>query len=699
MTIQDLINHLPLILQRWFNTLLPPRIRLLRPSSFRLPLKYLIPIWCVLTLIFTGFFLWSIPDLTRYEQSSRSVTDSEGNILSYTRSADDKVRLKTTVDKVDPLYLKMLLASEDQRFYSHFGVDPLAIARAFISNIKSEHIVSGASTLAMQTARALEPHPRTLLYKLKEACAALYLTLNRGREGVLNLYLTMTPFGADIEGVKLASLRWFGHTPEHLSPEEAALLVALPRAPELIRPDLHPNRASYYVKDVLRLAVAKGILSEDTAQAAANAPLPKKLLSFTQHERGLASYLQKNYRGDEITTTIDPRLENFLLDLGAQFRAIHPAPLELAAVIIDRKSNCIAGYLGSADESNFLPLAHAVRSPGSALKPFAYALAFEQELLHPYTLLCDEQEIFGSFMPRNYSGKFKGVITAEEALIYSLNIPALKVMQSISPEFFLQRLNHTHEVLKTPPHTSPSLAIALGGVGISLYDLTVLYAVLEEDGELTWPKLVLKEQQNNETVRILKKGSARAVSEILKKLPAPQGLTKVSELSYKTGTSWGSRDAWALGSLGDYTAGVWIGRPDGMSVGTLSGYTDAAPILYKILTTCTPFFEPKEPLKSSESLPQFPPELLKDLRHSKHSLDPHTLSIEFPKDRSIIAPGRNGRVYLMLKGGIPPFYLNVNGHGEETHDSFVPKTDGPHCISVLDSAGHSSTINIDIRLK
>lgn len=668
-------------------------------SMLRLPTRILIPVWCVLTVIFTAFYMWSIPDLKPYNESSRTLNAEDGSLLAATRSSDDRIRLKTSAADVDPLYLKMLLASEDRRFYEHLGVDPIAVGRAMVSNFKADAIVSGASTIAMQTARALGHHPRTLLYKLKEACAATYMTLSLGRDKVLDLYLTLAPFGGDVEGVRAASLKWFGHEPNHLTPEEAALLVALPRAPERIRPDRHPEIASRYVADVLRLAVEQGVIGADTAKATSEMSLPSSMKALPGSQRALASLLFERNPGSDLKTTLSPAVQLTLENAGRGFRQEHAAPLEMAAVVIDTDANEVKGYLASADGSSFIPLPHAIRSPGSTLKSFAYALSFEQGLLHPKSLIADEQEIFGSWAPRNYSGRFKGTVTAEDALIYSLNVPALKVMDSLSPELFMERLNAAGPAIVLPRGAAPSLSVILGGCGVSLEKLTALYAMLENDGIYREPEILQDENTSSEEHRVLMSGAARAVSEILKKVPAPRGFAANGKISYKTGTSWGSRDAWAVGSSGQYTVGIWVGRPDGASIPAITGYGTAAPLLFGIFEGLELREKSNPALSESERLSPEAPEILRDLRVSKENLDEKSLSIEYPQDGSKIAPGVTGRIYLMTKGGVPPFYLNVNGHGEEDPGSFAPAASGSYRATVLDSAGHAATSTVEVTLK
>ena len=663
--------------------------------STKTNIKKIVFILLLIALAVASAFWWACPDLD--DDCSGSISLNNKEIFFVAKNRDGRIRLPTTIDDVDPLFLKMLIASEDKRFYSHLGVDPIALARALLSDLKAGRIVSGGSTLAMQAVRSLNRRPRTFLQKIKESLGALYLTCVYGRNKVLEIWLTRAPFGADTEGVKAASLRWFGHDPSHLTPKEAALLVALPRSPERIRPDRYPKNAAKHIQDVLRLAKAQGVLSSFTASAVEHEPIPHKLLPIAANERGLSLKLLASDQ-DQLITTLDSRIQNLLQLQGKIFKQNHPRELTAAAVVIDRTKHEIAGYLGATvPEDSQLPLAHAIRSPGSALKPFAYAIAFEQHLLHPKTILSDEKSFFGNWAPRNFSGKFLGKITAETALAYSLNLPALEVMKTIDPSSFASRFRDLGLVL--PKHADPSLALILGGCGISLVDLTALYAALEDDG-LWYENTFKKDELPHHFKRILSKGASRAVSEILKKVPAPPGFTKELAISYKTGTSWGSRDAWAVGSLGQYTVGVWCGRPDGKPSFGITGFEDAAPMLFRILQCLNAPPMKKPELPAWERLPKIPPKNLIALDHNSFD-DPLALKIEFPQDDSVLVPGNFGDVDVFVKGGVPPLYLFVNDRSCPDSDSFkasefVDQNKEYQEISVIDSSGRGCSIKVRI---
>ena len=482
------------------------------------------------------------PDTSKYETRSPVLFDTQGNVLYSAMTEGDYHRIHTTVHDVDPLYLKMLIAAEDERFYHHIGVDSFAIVRAMLSNVEAGTVVSGASTLTMQVCRLLEPKERSIFNKVKEALGALYLTFYVGREEVLNMYLTLAPFGGNIEGVTAASYMYFGHGPQHLTPDEAALLVALPRAPEGMRPDLHPQKAHYYRHAVLQKAYEDGLIAADVMKLADQEPLPHKRLPLPQTAYHLGQSLftgklqppeldriyptisvttdtngqnLKRKRATELYSTIDPQVQQGLNRAASEYMEQLPTHLRdqgqesIALLAVDNRTFEVLGYVGSPHLSfSYVDAVQSLRSPGSALKPFAYAMAFEQGLLHPNSLLLDVARFYGSYQPRNYDRKFFGEMTAALALQASINLPALEVMQAIGPVNFINNLNqfsnahdlsshkgelksYTHGRLHLAPNTEPHLGIILGAADITLYDLTQLYAALAHDGGIA-PLTVLR---------------------------------------------------------------------------------------------------------------------------------------------------------------------------------------------------------------
>lgn len=613
------------------------------------------------------------PDTTKYHERSPVLFDNQGEVLYSAMSKGDYHRIHTTVHDVDPLYLKMLLAAEDQRFYHHIGVDSFAIVRAMLSNVQAGTVVSGASTITMQVCRLLEPKERSIFNKVKEALGAIYLTFYMGREEVLNMYLTLSPFGGNIEGVTAASYMYFGHGPQYLTPDEAALLVALPRAPEAMRPDLHPERAKYYRHQVLQKAYEEGIIAADVMELADKEPLPthRQKLPQTAYHLGQSLFSGKlqttegaryyptlavtldahtntleRKQTTELYTTIDPEVQQVLNTAARDYltelteRTTHAQTDRAAAheddssgesialIAVDNESFKVLGYVGSPDLSrSYVDAVQALRSPGSALKPFAYAMAFEEGLLHPNSLLLDQARIFGSYQPCNYDRKFFGEMTAALALQASINLPALEVMQAIGPTNFINRINqfanakdqtnhqgesesYTHGKLHLAKNTEPHLGIILGAADISLYDLTQLYAALAHDGGIR-PLTVLRAPQGRATAASVSVPAATAAP------AAADAATATTKASSATSPAPVNSDlAAAMDSLGDSTpqSGPTANKAQEAAAPALSNPTpeaaaeelrfgtflraDAARATYQILegTPAPMGFKPSEPI-------------------------------------------------------------------------------------------------------
>ena len=548
--------------------------------------------FCAAVAVLTHFELPS-PALDRGRDLSALVLARYGSILRGFLSADGKWRLPVEPQEVDPLYRDMLIAAEDRRFAAHPGVDPIAALRALGQLASHRHVVSGASTLTMQAVRLLERRPRTLSSKLIEMAKALTLQRRLGRDGVLGLYLTLAPFGGNLEGVRAASLAYFGKEPTHLSPAEAALLVALPRAPERLRPDRHPEAARLARDAVLARMRAGGIISQQMLAEAKAEPIPRQLSALPFHAPHLARALRVADRSRLVQrTTIDPVLQRQVEALLHREAAALEPQATLAALVVGNRGRELLAYVGNADFTSparhgTLDMARAVRSPGSALKPLIYAMAFDHLIIHPQTLIDDRPRHFGDYSPSDFDGHFQGEVSAADALRYSLNVPAVAVLDRLGPGRFASALAAAGISLNLPvAEAEPGLAIALGGAGISLYDLATLYGALSHGGEVAALRCRADESPARGTAMF---GPAAAwyVNDILAKAPPPPGMLPAEvgrgrHLAFKTGTSYGFRDAWAVGYDHQVTIAVWAGQPDGTPMPGRTGLVTAAPVLLKI---------------------------------------------------------------------------------------------------------------------
>jgi penicillin-binding protein 1C len=657
------------------------------------------------------------PDLSRIHDHSSLVLDRHGQLLRAFPTADDTWRLPTPAKDVDPLYLSMLKASEDQRFDQHLGLDPLAIVRAIGQALVHGQIISGASTLSMQTARLLEPKSRTFGAKIEEAARAVQLSVLLGRGGVLDIYLSLAPFGGTLEGVTAASLAWFGHPPDRLTPAEAALLVALPQSPERLRPDRHPEAAKVARNRLLQRMEAHGILAPDVAHAAQMEDVPRFQRALPRLAPHLAEGLvaaaqgqnlgkdQGKDQGKILHTHIDGSLQRALEVLGQSWRGKLEPGSDLAVVILD--GNRLIAHLGSADWfSRQLDLSRAVRSPGSTLKPFIYAIAFDDLALHPATLMDDMPQRFGDWQPRNFDHEFHGTVTAREALQRSLNIPAVQALERVGPARFAALLNRCGARLEFPTTDDPGLPLALGGVGIRLVDLAMLYAALGQGG-LCKPLDMLQNPATNTlpAQRLVDSTAAAVVLDILENSPMPEGVASIRgtqrprRIAFKTGTSYGFRDAWTVGVSAQYTVAVWVGRADGGASPGSVGRLTAAPLMFKAFDLLPPDHrarpavrDPQHPLLQGSA----PPALARLNGGKAEQASIPRLRILFPPDGASIESLHEG-VALNASGGQAPLRWIANGVPlPESTTFWRPEGAGFAKLVVLDSSGRRAETRIRV---
>ena len=661
------------------------------------------------------------PDLSRYERASVVVTNRDGGILRAFETEEGAWRLPTRVEDVDPRYLVLLRAYEDQRFDEHVGVDPLAVARAAWQWVSSGHIVSGASTLTMQAARLLEPRPRSLGAKLHQMVRALQLEERDSKQKILSIYLTLAPFGGNLEGVRAASLAYFGKEPRRLSLGEAALLVALPQSPERLRPDRHPAAALAARAKVLHRLEEHGALTETEVADALGEPLPEKRLAFPF----LAPHLTQRLAaaaapGSTIATTIDRALQSSLEALAKREMLRFDDAGNLAIVVVESRAHAVRAYLGSADffgPQGQIDLARAVRSPGSALKPFIYGLAFDDRTIHPASLIDDAPMRFGDYVPRNFDRQFQGTVSVREALQESLNVPAVALLDRVGAVRFVGELRAAGARLGFRRLAGePSLPVALGGLGISLADLTMLYTTFPNGGETT--PLRVTSDAAPASMRLMGAAAAWYVTDILRGSPLPEGfaqalgLTRARDIAFKTGTSYGFRDAWAVGYSPDYTVGVWVGRADGSPRPGHYGRNTATPILLKAFDLLPPdqsrFGDaPTEALTVSANA-ELPPGLRHFAPDRPMPLRPGAGTpprILFPPDGAVVEwraeDGAHGGLPLKAEGGAKPLAWIVNGAPLRTAapsgpDAWQPDGEGFVRIAVVDAEGRSAQVRVRV---
>ncbi|MFN0217260.1 MAG: penicillin-binding protein 1C [Hyphomicrobium sp.] len=656
--------------------------------------------------------------------ASVTVVDREDRLLRAFTTADGRWRLPLDPKDVDPHYLKLLLAFEDRRFYQHHGIDGWAIVRAVTQAVTHGRLVSGGSTLTMQVARLLDgKHERTAFGKLRQMLRARQLERAMTKTEILRLYLRLAPFGGNLEGVRAASLAYFGKEPRRLSMSEAALLVALPQSPEARRLDRFPRAAERARNRVLDTAAAAGVLSKGEAEKAKSERVLLARSDFPKYAPHLAEGEMARDPGREVhKLTLDRTLQASLEDLAKRQAQIQGDKLSAAIVVADHLSGEILAYVASSDyldaeRQGAVDMADAVRSPGSALKPFIYGLAFEAGFAHPETLIDDRPVRFGTYAPKNFDEDYHGTVSIRGALSQSLNIPAVRALSRVGPGKLVGRLRRAGVMARFPDKSEPTLAMALGGTGMTLLDLTQLYASLARGGDsvaLNYRAGARAQMAAQRRVaplvnarRMMSPLAAWYVTDILKDAPPPLN-AKGGRFAYKTGTSYGYRDAWAIGYDGRHVVGVWVGRPDGASVAGMMGRTAAAPILFDAFARIS---EKRAPLPSAPvgALTVAAADLPQPLKRWREPGDdapagpflaPPVL-ISFPPDSSEIDNADLGDEPLVLKadGGALPLTWLVDGapilsdpHARDA--TWRPAGPGFAKLTVIDANGRTDRASV-----
>ena len=659
--------------------------------------------------------------------SSVTVVDRDDRLLRAFTTREGKWRLPVDPADVDPHYIKMLLAFEDRRFYRHHGVDPKAVVRAAVQMVTHARVVSGGSTLTMQVARLVDgKHERTPSGKFRQMLRALELESALSKTEILRLYLRLAPFGGNLEGVRAASLAYFGKEPRRLSFGEAALLVALPQSPEVRRLDRFPEAARRARNRVLDCAVENGVISKDEAERAKAEPIPNVRYAFPM----LAPHLTEAEAADAPTgsvvkLTLERPLQASLEILADQQARLLGDKVSAAIIVADHQTGEILAEVGSPGymdraRQGAVDMASAVRSPGSTLKPFIYGLAFEGGLAHPETLIDDRPVRFGTYAPKNFDEGYHGTVSIRTALAQSLNIPAVRVLSRVGPGKLVGRFRRAGVLARFPDKSEPTLAMALGGTGLTLQDMTQLYAALARGGDAI--QLVHRFDERGKTIaathvkplvnahRLMSPLAAWYVTDILKDAPPPAN-AKGGRFAYKTGTSYGYRDAWAIGYDGRFVVAVWTGRPDNASVPGLIGREAAAPILFDAFQRLS---DKRTALRGAPagairgSNADLPAPLKRwrepgdDAATGKFQQPP--VLISFPPDQSEIARDDLAGDPMVLKadGGALPLTWLIDGapiaSDPHSHEAiWQPSAAGFSKLTVIDANGRTDRVSVRLR--
>ena len=657
--------------------------------------------------------------LAQARQVSTTIVDRNGKLLRAYAMADGRWRLPVDAKTgVDPGYLKLLLTYEDRRFRSHAGVDPFALGRAALQLVTRGHIVSGGSTITMQLARLMEPRRERSVYaKLCQMVRALEIERQLTKDQILDLYLALAPYGGNLEGIRAASIAYFGKEPKRLSLAESALLVALPQSPETRRVDRYPDVARAARDRVLDRMVEDGRVSDEDAVSAKTMPVPrlrKPMPILAPHSADQAIATVKD--ADVIALTLDSSLQKALEAL-ARDRAVALGPnISVAIIAVDNQSGDVLARIGSPNyfddrRAGQVDMTRAVRSPGSTLKPFIYGLAFEDGFVHPESLIDDRPIRFGSYAPENFDMTFQGTVPVRRALQQSLNVPAVALLDRVGASRLSSRLRQAGANLVLPKDEVPGLAMGLGGVGITLQDLVQLYSGLARLGSTRPLREIVNAKDQRDPLRLMDQVAAWQVGNVLMGTPPPENAPH-NRVAFKTGTSYGYRDAWSVGFDGRITIGVWVGRPDGAPAPGIAGRTAAAPILFDAFarTGKLPVPLPKPPkgtlVANNAKLPlplrRFRP--VGELIRTGSEQAPH---IQFPLNGSRIdVAGSGGAQFsampVKVAGGVLPMTMLVNGVSVGEIDGrrqrlVDPPGPGFARLTVIDATGAADTVVVRIQ--
>ena len=655
------------------------------------------------------------PPLERAESASLWVSDREGRPLRAFPTQQGRWRLPADLDGTDPAFIAALLEIEDRRFFSHGGVDWLALSRAAGRSALAGEVVSGGSTITMQLARLLEPRPRTVGSKLIEMVRAHQIEARLSKREILELYLTLAPYGGNLEGVRAASWRYFGHGPDRLSDDEIALLIALPQAPEGRRPDRRPDVAARARNRIADRLEGAGVFNPARASAARDASLPTTWHRFPElawHASDEARRRARTGTGADVMTTLDAPLQRELEALAAEWVRDEALDVQASILVVDIPTRAVRAAVGSASRhrpGGWLDLTAQVRSPGSALKPYIYGLSFDDGLAGPGTRIADLPRRFAAYQPENFDRSFRGDVTLAEALQHSLNVPAVLTLAALGPERLAAEFALSGVVLRQGGGPDEAgLALALGGAGVTARDLAMLYAALGDQGRvrpLVWTQEALGAAEAAPAHVLLSGDSADSILRILREAPAPAGrvpgrLTRDGPaIAFKTGTSYGYRDAWAAGVAGDLALVVWVGRADGAPRPGETGRSAALPLLFQVADRAMQRLAGDRPARVAAHRPEADPPALA-------RLDPEgeAPAILFPPHGAELwagaVNGRNPRSFVLSGRGNGPLDWYVDGLPLARDDSgapvWSPSASGFYKVMAVDRNGRSVSATVRV---
>lgn len=681
--------------------------------------------WCASILILLVLLIaarlvashWvaSAPDPLRQIHYSPLVLDRQQQPLSLFLSADGYWRRQVTLEQVDRGYIDMLLAYEDKRFESHHGVDWLALMRSGLQAAWHGEIVSGGSTLTMQVVRLLDGRPtRSLAAKVAQIRGALALEQRLDKQQILELYLNLAPMGGNLEGVGAASLAWFGKNPGWLSAAESALLVAIPQSPARRIPSRDTEAALAARNRVLARSLSSGLLSEEVANEARQEPMPTLQRPMPRLAWHLSRRLLEQSNQGHVETSLDARLQRRLERQLREWVVRQPRPVTAAMLVVDHHTGELRASIGAADaldaeRAGYVDMTQALRSPGSTLKPLVYALGFDEGVVHPETLINDAPHDFDGWSPANFDGRYLGPMTIREALQSSRNLPAVAVLDAVGPGRLLGAMRRAGAEPVVPSGATPGLAVALGGVGTRLEDMAAIYAMIANEGRAV--RLTTAPQEEGEAVlgpgisqgpRVISARASWYLADILRQTPRG-GLGTPDRIAFKTGTSYGHRDAWSIGFDGRHVIAIWVGRADNGSMPGALGARSAAPLLFSAFDVLG--IEAPDRTPPADALIASTAELPRSLRqfHGASGQPLDAMRIVVPRDGAEVqlSSADSASLFVRLQGGEPPFHWLVNNQpvamDELRREGWLEDIGGGfHRLTVLDSRGRSASAAVSL---
>lgn len=654
------------------------------------------------------------PPLERAGGLSALVTDREGKPLRAFATPDGRWRFAGDLDRIDPEFVDALLRVEDKRFYDHRGTDWAGLGRALIDSVFAGRVVSGGSTITMQTARMLEPRPRNIGSKLIEIARAWQLERRLTKDEILSLYLSLTPYGGNLEGVRAASWSYFGHEADKLSKDEIALLIALPQSPEARRPDRHPvaaEKARNWVAEKLR---RYGVFTDGDVEDVATLSVPGRRRDFPDRAWHATEKALAEGPREDVRSTLDAGLQAELERIALTRAEAEGDDVQVSVLVVHVPTRAVRAAVGSASRERpggWLDLTAQARSPGSTLKPFIYAMAFDDGTAAPDTRIADLPTRFASYQPENFDRMFRGDVRVSDALQHSLNIPAVAMLDRVGPERFAAQLAAAgaRPRISGGAEHDAGLAIALGGAGLTARELAVLYAALGDGGvakPLVWRAEEERASYEADGKRLVSAESAEEVLDILRKAPTPEGRMPGSltahapQIAFKTGTSYGFRDAWAAGVSGQHAIVVWVGRADGAPRAGKTGHDTALPILFEVADRVSQHLEDE-----GEATMRLTSEKRLKSQGAMKALEKAGVpQILFPPAEAELwagpVNGRAPRGFVLAGRGDGQLTWYIDGEPCDTDDAgapvWAPDKPGFYTVTAVDTAGRSSRVRVRV---